>query len=76
MARLVQGMRNIVSQSARVVRLSSAPRAVAEQRCMHSIRLTGMAVPALMRNAQVNISAAPLYVRCILVGTGPLPIYV
>lgn len=50
MARLVQGMRNIVFQS-----MKAAPRTIVQQRCMHSIQLTGVAAPALLRNVQVNI---------------------
>lgn len=62
MARLVQGMRNIVNQSVKTVRLSAAPRTIAQQRCLHSIQLTGMAAPGLLRNVQVNRSIYTIFI--------------
>lgn len=54
MARLVQGLRCLISHNSSLVRLS-VPRMAIQQRCLHSTRLAGLIAPALIRNVQVGL---------------------
>lgn len=67
MARLVQGMRNILCQTSTIARLS-VNRVAIQQRCMHSSRFAGMIAPSLLQN-KTNVQVIIYYLLSSITNT-------